>query len=62
MIDIEEGDKVFKLKGYKFPGIVVSKFKTLKGKTRYVVECTAPDCEEMLHIYSMKDIARSCDD
>lgn len=26
------------------------------GMTRYVVECTAPDVEGMLHIYSGKDL------
>jgi len=61
MIDIEVGSKVFKMKGYKFPGVVVSKFKTLNGRTRYVVECTVPECAGMLHIYSMNDIARSKD-
>lgn len=61
MIDIEIGNRVFKLKGYKFPGVVVAKFRTLKNETRYVVECTVPDCEGMLHIYAMKDIAKTKD-
>jgi hypothetical protein len=36
------GDKVHKVKGYSWPGVVVSAFQTLSGKHRYVVECTTP--------------------
>lgn len=32
------GDKVDKVKGYSFPGVVVAVYQTLKGETRYVVE------------------------
>lgn len=46
------GDKVQKTSGYRFPGVVVSVYTTLKGKTRYVVECTSPDVEECQHIFN----------
>ena len=40
------------LVSYRFPGVVVSVYTTLKGKTRYVVECTSPDVEECQHIFN----------
>jgi hypothetical protein len=46
------GDKVRKVKGYSWPGIVVSVFKTLGGQWRYVVECTVPEVAGALHIYN----------
>ena len=46
------GDKVRKVKGYEWPGIVVSVFKTLGGMPRYVVECTVPEVAGALHIYN----------
>ena len=46
------GDKVYKAKGYKFPGVIVSKFTTIAGKERFVVECTSPDCSGCLHIFN----------
>lgn len=52
------GDKVKKVKGYKWPGVVVSAFMTLEGKVRYVVECTVPEVEGALHIYSETQIER----
>lgn len=56
---MEEGDKVEKASGYKYPGIVVSKFKTLSGQVRYVVECTVPECSGMLHIYSESNLIKT---
>ena len=49
------GDKVDKLKGYRFPGTVVSIFPKLDGETRYVVEM---DGFGLLHIYSAGDLVR----
>ena len=46
------GDRVRKVKGYKFPGVVVAAFTTLEGNWRYVVQCTAEDTEGILHIYN----------
>lgn len=42
------GDKVYKPKGYKFPGIVVSVFQTTTGETRIVAELID---NGMLHIF-----------
>lgn len=50
------GDKVEKISGYKWPGVIVSKFKTLNDKTRYVVECTVEEVKGALHIYSEEQI------
>jgi hypothetical protein len=46
------GDQVRKIKGYSWPGIVVSTFQTLSGQHRYVVECTTPEVKGALHIYN----------
>ena len=43
------GDKVFKPKGYKFPGTVVSIFKTTGGDIRIVAEMSD---NGMLHIFN----------
>jgi hypothetical protein len=43
------GDKVYKPKGYKFPGIVVSVFETTTREVRVVVEL---EDNGMLHIFS----------
>lgn len=55
-------DEVEKLTGYKWPGIVVAVFTPRKGKSkgkwRYVVECTVPEVEGALHIYSETQIER----
>ena len=45
----EIGDKVYKPKGYKFPGIVVSCFTTTNGDIRVVAEL---EDNGMLHIFS----------
>lgn len=47
-----EGNKVRKKTGYKFNGEVVSRFFKLDGTPRYVVECTVPGCEGILHIFN----------
>lgn len=46
------GEKVTKVTGYKYPGMVVAAFQTRAGEWRYVVECTVPGCEGMLHIFN----------
>ena len=51
-------DKVQKRKGYRWPGIIVCCFHTLKGKARYNVECVAPGAEGALHIFSNADLKR----
>lgn len=51
------GDKVQKVSGYSFTGVVVSAFRTLDGKERYVVQCTVPGAWGMLHIYSPDQLA-----
>lgn len=45
------GNKVRKASGYAFKGEVVGVVHKLNGQTRYVVECTVPGCEGMLHIF-----------
>jgi len=45
------GDRVKKINGYKYPGIIVAKFKKLDSKERFVVECTESACAGMLHIF-----------
>ena len=49
----KEGDKVYKPKGYKFNGIVVSVFKTTSGDVRIVAEM---EDNGMLHIFSEKQL------
>lgn len=46
------GDRVQKISGYSWPGVVVSCFSNLAGNRRYVVECTVPEVAGALHIYS----------
>ena len=46
------GDKVEKISGYKYPGIVVARFNKLNStEIRLVVECTEPTVYGMLHIF-----------
>lgn len=51
-VEFDVGDRVRKVKGYHFPGVVVAVFKTQAQQTRYVVECTVPEVAGILHIYS----------
>lgn len=58
-VDLEDfsvGTMVNKYKGYRFPGEVVSRFTTRKGKVRYVVEGIADGNDECLHIFSASDL------
>ena len=50
------GDKVEKVRGYKWPGVIVAIFHTLAGAERIVVECTVPEVSGALHIYSPDQI------
>ena len=50
------GTKVQKVRGYRFPGTVIAAFITLKGRERYVVECSVPEVDGILHIYSAADL------
>lgn len=54
--DLQIGDRVQKVSGYRWPGIIVSRFCTLGGKWRFVVECTAPDVAGALHIYNREQL------
>ena len=46
------GDKVEKISGYKYPGIVVARFNKLNStQERFVVECTESVVSGMLHIF-----------
>ena len=47
--EFKVGDRVNKLKGYEFPGTVVSVFVTTAGETRLVVEM---DNYCLLHIFN----------
>jgi hypothetical protein len=53
---MKPGDKVEKIKGYKWPGVIVASFSTLKGEHRLVVECTVPEVAGALHIYAPEQI------
>lgn len=50
------GDKVEKVSGYKWPGVVVSVFDTLAGERRVVVECTVSEVKGALHIYNEQQL------
>jgi hypothetical protein len=52
IIKFRIGAKVQKVKGYKYPGVVVSVFRTLRRQVRYVVEADGPEYEGMLHIFN----------
>jgi hypothetical protein len=55
------GDRVQKASGCKWPGVVVSVFNTLAGKTRVVIECTVPQVSGALHIYSPEQLVVASD-
>jgi hypothetical protein len=54
--NMKVGDKVEKISGYKWPGVIAAVFETTKGQTRIVVECTVPEVEGALHIYSPEQV------
>ena len=47
------GDRVYKPKGYKFPGITAAIFKNTKGQTRLVAEMVD---NGMLHIFTEEQL------
>ena len=47
------GDRVYKPKGCKFPGIIVAIFKNTKGQTRLVAEMID---NGMLHIFTEEQL------
>ena len=51
-VGFRERDRVEKVDGYHYPGVVVCAFDTLAGKRRYVVEADSEDFAGMLHIFS----------
>ncbi|MBP1873508.1 hypothetical protein J2Z19_003223 [Ensifer adhaerens] len=51
------GQVVEKVSGYRWPGVIVSRFLTQSMKLRYVVECIVPEVAGALHIYSEEQIA-----
>lgn len=55
-IYFQVGDIVAKSSGYRFPGVIVAIYRTLKGEARVVVECTAEACEGIQHIYNFDQI------
>jgi len=49
---LKVGDRVEKVSGYKYPGIIVARFNKLNSiEIRLVVECTEPTVYGMLHIF-----------
>ena len=58
------GDKVDKKCGYMYPGVVLSKFKTLNGEIRYVVELYHESGlgRGMLHIFNGEQLKLRKDD
>ena len=46
------GDKIKKITGYVFVGIIVSIFKNLSGEIRIVAELTTENGKGMLHIFN----------
>lgn len=57
--DFAVGDPAHKVSGYKWPGIIVADFETLAKKRRLVVECTVPEVDGALHIYSPEQIRKT---
>lgn len=58
-MELKVGDRVQKVSGYQWPGVIVSIFSTTEGLTRYVVECTVPEVRGALHIYN-RDQLKFC--
>jgi hypothetical protein len=56
IIDDRARVRVRKIRGYKWPGVVVADFTTLKGERRLVVECTVPEVAGALHIFSPEQL------
>lgn len=54
----ELGDRVEKRRGYRYPGVVVARFRSLDGCPRYVVEADHEDFRGMLHIFSPEQLVK----
>lgn len=52
------GDKVDKISGYRFPGTIVSKYETLKGEVRYVVEMDEYGLQHIFNESQLKILPR----
>lgn len=52
------GDRVRKVNGYKWPGVIVAVFETRAEQIRVVVECTVPEVAGALHIYSPSQLEK----
>jgi hypothetical protein len=50
------GDRVEKIKGYKWPGVILASFSTTHGEHRLVVECLVPEVAGALHIYAPEQL------
>lgn len=50
------GDFVQKKKGYRWPGVIVADFLTIRGDRRFVVECTVTEVAGALHIYAPEQL------
>ena len=55
VVGLRRGDRVVKLRGYPFPGVVLAVFLTSAGATRVVVESDA--APGMLHIFNPEQLA-----
>lgn len=56
----EDREHVIKVAGdYNYPGVIVARFHTLKGKARYVVEATGTGYRGMLHIFNTDQLGRN---
>ena len=59
ILNMKVGDKVKKIKGYQFAGMVVAVFQNSKGQVRVVVEHFGSQTEDsggMLHIFNTKQL------
>lgn len=50
------GDRVEKVSGYQWPGVIIMIGRTTAGKERIVVECTVPEVAGALHIYAPEQV------
>lgn len=50
------GEQVQKVKGYKFPGVVIGTALKRDGRRLYLVECIAYGVEGVCHIFGEADL------
>ena len=53
---MKPGDKVEKVSGYKWPGVILASFSTTRGEHRLVVECLVPEVAGALHIFAPEQL------